>query len=155
MRQQEFIGSDKIKIERKIAELKSDRSKLVTRKGDLEVKMMELKHEVRTSSKQLPEERYKFITEKQLEYRQQILEIEKEMSSMKSEISRLSIVKDEIENDMFTTNSFNNNELLNSLLYLKNKYYDFSLDKTRIPAMRKMTQDFIDDLDKIVELIKK
>ncbi len=154
MKEQDFTNTDKIKIDKKIQELESKRCDLVLKKKEMEVNMMELKNEVRTSPTYLSEQRYKSITDKQVKCRQGILDIENEMNVVKAEISRLRIIRSEIDEDINSIKSFNSKELLNSLLYLKSKYYDFSLDKTRIPAMRKMTQEFIEDLDNLVELIK-
>lgn len=152
MKTSEFTREDVSLIEKKIIKIESERADLVYQKKDLEVIMMSLKNKVRANRNGLSRLQYKDICKKQEDTRSKILNIEKDIRLKKQEIDVLNNKKEDISDAVVTKNDFS--DLINTIQFLKNKYTEFSMDKTRIPAMRKMTEEFSAELQQVINYIK-
>lgn len=94
----------------------------------------------------LPTHHYEKIQEARESYKTSINEKLKDYRKLKSKKQELS---DEKQLLLYSNNT--NDDVKNELIKLKDKYFEFYKDKTRISYMRKMASDFIIDLDKVIK----
>ncbi len=100
----------------------------------------------------IPDEEFARISRERTDTRRKIVEIEREMDVVRDQITELKQKKNYVVS--LIPVSIDLQDVINSIQSLKNKYADFSLDKTRIPSMRKITQEFSDELQVLIDYVK-
>lgn len=132
----EEIKKEIVKKQKELNKLKDDKSTYQTNMTSLNASL---------SESFLPEKNYKQIMYAKIEYQKSIDEITKKMRVVKTDILQLNMDKEDLEPKI-------NIEGINKNIQdLKDKYFNFYTDKTRIASMRKMAEEFIIDLDKITK----
>lgn len=145
-----FTKQDLLNVEARRSKIESERSKLVFQKKELENEMQVLKNKVRTKQI-LPQKVYKEICDQQEETKRKILKIERVIFDKNDELRKMQITLDNVK--LYVVPDFDFSELKNNIQHLKNKYELFSSDKTRIPAMRKITEEFTVELQQVINYI--
>lgn len=141
-----------IDLRKSIASLIERKSKLSGEKQQIQLEFIKLNNQVK--GKRLPPSEYKAICRKQQELSGKLLEIEKHISELKTEIRKKSDLRHECEIaiGMVYAGSANDNpssNILQSLDLLRTKYIEFSGDGTRVSSMRMMASQFVKEIDKI------
>ena len=145
-----FTKQDLLNVEARRSKIESERSKLVFQKKELENEMQVLKNKVRTKQI-LPQKVYQEICDQQEETKRKILKIERVIFDKNDELRKMQITLDNVK--LYVVPDFDFSELKNNIQHLKNKYELFSSDKTRIPAMRKITEEFTVELQQVINYI--
>lgn len=145
-----FTKQDLLNVEARRSKIESERSELVFQKKELENEMQVLKNKVRTKQI-LPQKVYQEICDQQEETKRKILKIERVIFDKNDELRKMQITLDNVK--LYVVPDFDFSELKNNIQHLKNKYELFSSDKTRIPAMRKITEEFTVELQQVINYI--
>lgn len=146
----EFNKQQVGELENSITELKSLKSKLSLEKRQFEISISALSNRVRTANR-LPDREYKDICRKQHEIKEKILLIESQLIEITNNIRKKTTLKENINNEL---ENINNNDpgIINKIKNLKNKYIEFSGDNTRVASMRLMASQFIEELERIINV---
>jgi len=108
---------------------------------------------INTSLKEkgLPNKLYKKYAEARIEYANSIQENLKHYRVLKKRQKEIGREVFKLEDEVVVPE--NKESVKVKLLELKDKYFEFYTDKSRIASMRKMSSDFIIELDKIIKTI--
>jgi len=101
----------------------------------------------------VPNKLYKKLMEAKYEYSVSIQDNLKIYRVLKKRKKELNTIISNHETEL-KNNPDNLVEIKLKLIEVKNKYFEFYRDKTRISTMRKMASDFIIDLDSIIKSIE-
>lgn len=148
--------SSVIDLRRSIADLKTKKSKLSTSKRELELKLATLTSRVRASSRTLPQCEYKDISRKQVEYKQKIYSLDREMIEINDELRKKGILGEEIR--LHLKNNGNSDidkdgTIKERLIVLRDNYMEFSSDVTRISSMRAMASKVAEEIEGIIKTL--
>lgn len=140
-------------IEMSIHQLKSKQNAQSIIKKDCEVKMATLNNRVRGNKHTIPPNEFRAICRKQDELKRIIGEAQNEIITIKNEIYRKNILREQIKQEVGWSNLTDESEAKKLLISLRNKYMEFSSDVTRISSMRIMASQISEELEAIISVI--
>jgi hypothetical protein len=148
--------SDLLNIESRILDIKKSRNDLIARKRIIEYALSQLKSKYGDVEFMKPE--FRKIKQDRLGLKDEFNKIELEIKGLNDEIIYKNKLKLEVEfylrNNSQPVNDENSAKLINRLTLLRQKYSDFSVDKTRIASLRIMASELTREIDIIMKLIK-
>lgn len=145
-----FSAYDLARVEEKIIEIEGLRNEIITDEKIGDARLSEITTYIKANRLEISE--YNKLWSEQTVLKKAKIESSRKTMSLKLELKKLQSKKELIKSMIPTT--VNDGDLINSILHIKNKYIEFERDKTRIPAMRKMAQEFTFDLQQIIDFIK-
>lgn len=146
-------SKDLLTLEEVLIDLRSKKSKLVTRKVQLQNSLSILKSNYATV--EYNSEEFKKIKRNRQNLKRLSNDIEIEIRKVNEEISFKTKLKLEVEFHLKHNKSFEGNEELNKIANkiktLKNKYSDFCKDRTRVSSLRVMAKEISEELEELLK----
>ena len=140
--------SDIFDLERAVLELNKQKDDLTSTKKRLELNLTGLKQ--RVSGKTLPQKEYDNICKEQNKINGLLLDLEMRIKIISSDITKKSILKDELKSEL---RLFSNDKIKTALIELRDHYMNFASDRTRISSMRAMASEISESIERIIKAI--
>jgi len=140
-------------IERMMNSLKDNHQELVHRKKSLDAKLADIKNRIRGNGRALPQLEYQALCRKQSEYKTEIVHIDRDISSINSELRKKQVIRDEIYYQQKVTIDKLDTSAKSQLITLRDEYMQFASDTTRISSMRAMASKIAEELESIIKKV--
>ena len=149
--------SDATALRDEIYRLKAKRSELSVEKSEVQAKLTKIKNLIRTSGL-MPREKFKACCDSQNQYSAKIGKLDEQLGKLKLQIQKL------CDQDHFSSFAHIGRNLpriaehqhalgkeqIQELVFLREKYQQFSADHTRVSSMRTMAAEFANALNPII-----
>jgi len=144
-----------IDIEKSIADLMTTKSRLSTRKKQIELQLSQYKSRVRNAPGNLPAKEYKSICRKQDEIKAEMFDIDNQITDINSQIYKKNSLHQEVAIHLKNgnINTENGGSVKSRLIKLRDHYLSFSADNTRVSSMRIMASQIAEQLEVIIKTL--
>jgi predicted RNase H-like nuclease (RuvC/YqgF family) len=144
-----ITDSTLIELEGNIAELSEEKAKLTFRRKELDLEIAPLNNKFKKNVF-LSDNEYDLVLSKQLKIKREMLQVDKSISEINSQLRKKNLLKEQLKHELKTTDKL---DVKTKLINFRNEYMAFAADRSRISSMRAMASEIAEKIESILKTI--